>query len=97
MDMVDSKGQDCLSTKRNNTVKKVLFGIPNEGHTECQAYDNRMEMTFHLGNLQVLSSLGLREYGDTIYDIPPDIEYSHLLHENDSLNTPMIMVLIIYL
>jgi len=89
MDMVDSKGQDCLSTKKNTTVKKVLFGIPNEGHTECQAYDNRMEMTFHLGNLQVLSSLGLREYGDKIYDIPPDIEYQFSISTVGQVLTPL--------
>ena len=89
MDMVDSKGQDCLNPKRKNVIKKVLFGIPNEGHTECQAYDNRMEMTFHLGNLQVLSSLGLREYGDRIYDIPPDIEYQFSISTIGQVLTPL--------
>lgn len=56
-------------------VVKVLFGIPNEGGTDPFAYDNRMVMCFHLGALQVLSSLGLKEYDGAVFDIPDNVEY----------------------
>ena len=89
MDMVDSKGQDCLNPKRKNKIVKILFGIPNEGHTECQAYDNRMEMTFHLGNLQVLSSLGLNEYDGRKFNIPPGVEYQFSIATVGQVLTPL--------
>jgi hypothetical protein len=56
-------------------IVKVLIGIPNEGHTDCEAYDNRLEMFLHLGILQTLSSLGLKEYCGHKYDIPDNVEY----------------------
>lgn len=30
----------------------ILWGIPNEGHTESIAYDNRLEMAMHIGIMQ---------------------------------------------
>ena len=72
--MVESKGQG--SGKR---LIKVLVGIPNEGHTEVQAYDNRLEMFLHLGNLQLLSSVGQTEYCGVKFDIPEGVEYQFSL------------------
>ena len=31
---------------------KVVIAVPNEGHTLCEAYPNRMLMMFHLGKLE---------------------------------------------
>jgi hypothetical protein len=31
---------------------KILWGIPNEGHTESYAYDNRLEMAMRMGVIQ---------------------------------------------
>jgi len=66
---MESTGSD------SRRVIKVLFGVPNEGHTASRAYDNRMEMCTHLGVLQTLSSLGLQTYCDRVYDIPDGVEY----------------------
>ena len=63
----------------NKTVIKILLGIPDEGHTEPEAYDNRIEMGIHLGVLQTLSSLGLTTYCEENYDIPPNVEYQFSL------------------
>ncbi len=63
----------------NKKIIRVLVGIPNEGHTDCEAYDNRLEMFMHLGNLQVLSSLGLKAYSGIKYDIPDNVEYQFSL------------------
>jgi len=45
-------------TKNKNLDKqkkiRVFIGIPNEGHTQPEAYNNRMDMCFHLGQLQTL-------------------------------------------
>lgn len=61
--------------ENDKKVVRVLLGIPNEGHTEPEAYDNRIEMGIHLGSLQVLSSLGLTKYCGVTYDIPTGVEY----------------------
>ena len=66
---MESTGSD------SRRIIKVLFGVPNEGHTASRAYDNRMEMCTHLGVLQTLSSLGLQTYCDRVYDIPDGVEY----------------------
>ena len=60
---------------KQKRIVKVLFGIPNEGGTDPFAYDNRMVMCMHLGVLQTLSSLGIKEYCDAIYDYPDNVEY----------------------
>jgi hypothetical protein len=49
---------------------KVMFGIPNEGHTEPEAYENRMKLCFHLGVLQVLSAKGETEFDGMVFDYP---------------------------
>lgn len=56
-------------------IVRVLVGGPKAGDTDTEAYDNRLEMYMHLGNLQVLSHVGLKEYCGFKYDIPDDIEY----------------------
>lgn len=67
--MVDDK------TSAESKVIKILMGIPNEGHTLCESYDNRIEMAFHLGALQVLSHEGRTYYCGKEYDIPKGVEY----------------------
>ncbi len=57
------------------TIKKVLVGIPKIGDTDPEAYDNRLEMMTHLGGLQVLSSLGLKQYDGFKFNYPDGIEY----------------------
>jgi hypothetical protein len=47
-------------------IIRVLLGIPTKGNTDPEAYDNRLEMAIHLGNLQTLSQLGKKEYCGTI-------------------------------
>lgn len=51
-------------------IVKVLWGIPNQDHTLTDAYDNRLVMATHLGNLQVLSKYQDTEYGGLHYDYP---------------------------
>lgn len=41
---------------------RVVFGIPNEGNTEPEAYDDRMMLSFRLGMLQILSQQGLHKW-----------------------------------
>tara|TARA_B100001964_G_C14184786_1_gene578086 strand:+ start:272 stop:1051 length:780 start_codon:yes stop_codon:yes gene_type:complete len=78
-----------MHSPSTNKIIKVLFGIPNEGHTECQAYDNRLEMCFHLGNLQTLSHFGHREYGGTKFDIPDGVEYQFSIASVGQVLTPL--------
>lgn len=63
----------------NQKVVRVLMGIPNEGHTECESYDNRLEMAFHLGSLQVLSRHNFSNYGGEVYSYPPNTVYEFSL------------------
>jgi hypothetical protein len=60
-------------------IIRVLLGIPTKGNTDPEAYDNRLEMAIHLGNLQTLSQLGKKEYCGTKYDIPDGVEYQFSL------------------
>lgn len=56
----------------NKKLVKVMFAIPNEGHTEPEAYDNRMQFCCHLGALQVLSFIGETEHGGLHFEYPKD-------------------------
>jgi len=56
-------------------IVKVFVGIPNEGKTESESYFNRLLGTYHLGMLQALSHLGIKEYKGTKFDYPDDIEF----------------------
>ena len=60
-------------------VVRVLMGIPNEGHTECESYDNRLEMAFHLGSLQVLTKFMGKQYCGVDFDYPENTEYEFSL------------------
>ena len=60
-------------------VIRILWGGPKAGDTDTEAYDNRLEMATHLGNLQILSHMGITEYGGITYDIPEDTEYQFSL------------------
>lgn len=60
-------------------VIKILFGIPDEGHTEPEAYDNRIEMGIHIGILQTLTHHKLTEYCGKKYDYPEGVEYQFSL------------------
>lgn len=54
---------------------KVLFGLPKDGKTEPKAYDNRMELCFHLGALQALSEHGLKELSGVKFDYPEGVKF----------------------
>ena len=62
----------------NETAKrtvKVLFGIPNEGHTLVESYDNRMEMARYHGAVEVASSVGKTSFRGHTFPGEPGIEY----------------------
>ena len=60
-------------------IVKVLIGIPDEGHTLPQAYDDRLTMFMHMGNLQTLSHFGEDTYCGVKFDIPENTEYQFSL------------------
>ncbi len=66
------------STIRNKIIK-ILIGIPDEGHTLCESYDNRLSMALHLGTLQVLSARGEQSYCGVEYDVNGEEEYQFSL------------------
>ncbi len=78
-----NKKQDVEWDDTDNGVErkviKVLMGIPNEGHTLCESYDNRLEMAFHMGSLQVLSLLGETQYAGNEYEYPSETYYEFSL------------------
>jgi hypothetical protein len=49
---------------------RVMWACPNEGKTEPEAYDDRMCFTFRLGMLEVLSSLGIKEWEGSKFEYP---------------------------
>lgn len=70
---------DSPVVETNRKIVKVMFGIPNEGHTEPLAYDNRLAMAIHFGTLQALSSQGVKKYSGIEYDYPDNTEYEFYL------------------
>jgi hypothetical protein len=58
---------------------KVLFGIPKDGKTEPRAYDNRMEMCFRLGALQIASQLGLKEVCGIKFNYPDNVKFEFFI------------------
>ena len=60
-------------------IVRILLGIPTKGNTDPEAYDNRLELCMHLGNLQMLSHFGEKEYCGAKYDIPDNVEYQFSL------------------
>ena len=70
---------DVGGARMAKKIIKVLVGIPTKGNTDPEAYDNRLEMFMHLGNLQTLSAKGEKEYCGVEYDIPDGVEYQFSL------------------
>ncbi len=68
-----------MGEKSERKKVRVLFGIPDEGHTLCESYDNRLEMAIHLGTLQALSYVGINRYDSIEYKIPNGTEYQFSL------------------
>lgn len=48
--MPESEGKTASQTE--NHPVRVVIGVPNEGMTQCEAYDNRMIWMHHLGILE---------------------------------------------
>ena len=67
------------SAEMAKKIIKVIIGIPTKGNTDPEAYDNRLEMFIHLGNLQTLSYMGKKMYGKVSFDIPENVEYQFSL------------------
>jgi hypothetical protein len=57
-------------------IVRVVVGMPKDGKTEPAAYDNRMDMAYRMGVLQVLSHYGHKEFLGTKFDYPEGIEFS---------------------
>jgi len=53
-------------------IKKILFGLLNNAHTEPEAYDNRMQMMLRLGMLDTASKNKIKVEN---IEYPEDIEY----------------------
>ena len=63
------------SETQDHKIVKVMLGIPNEGHTEVEAYDDRLATTFHLGALQALSQYGQTELCGMKFNYPEGIKF----------------------
>lgn len=70
-------------------VVKVMWGIPNEGHTLTDAYDNRLLMAQHMGCLQALSHFGVKKYGEADFDYPSDVEFEFYQATVGNVLTPV--------
>src|SRR3990167_3117956 len=70
-------------------VIKVQVSIPNEGHTQPAAYDNRLEFAFHLGMLQHMSHMGIHDYRGVHYEFPDDAEYEFYWASIGRVLTPL--------
>lgn len=55
---------------------RVVVGLPKDGKTEPSAYDNRMDMVFRMGVLQVLSHTGQKEFLGAKFDYPEGTKFS---------------------
>lgn len=74
---------------KKKKLVKVMMGVPNEGHTLTEAYDNRLSMAFHLGTLQVLSHIDKKEYCKVKFDFPKDVEFEFYLATVGNVLTPI--------
>lgn len=70
-------------------IVKVMIGIPNEGHTLVDAYDNRLLMMYHLGILQTLSHFNKKEYAGVKFDIPDNTEFEFYQATVGNVLTPI--------
>jgi len=75
--------------KPKKKVVKVSISIPNEGHTQPAAYDNRLEFCCHLGMLQAMSHFGIHDYQGVHYDFPDDTEYQFYWSTVGRVLTPL--------
>lgn len=58
---------------------KVCVGVPTKGMTDAPAYDNHLEMLFHLGKLQIASQLNIKEIEGVAYDYPDGVKFKFAL------------------
>lgn len=70
-------------------VIKVAVSIPNEGHTWPESYGNRLLMMFHLGQLQLASKYGIKDYDGVKFDIPDNVEYQFFYSSVGRILTPL--------
>lgn len=77
-------------------VIKVLIGVPNQGHTLVDAYDNRLLLMQHLGVLEVISRLQIPikkvtglDYIDQNYHYPKGIAFEFGLATVGNVLTPI--------
>ena len=59
----------------SNKIVRVVVGMPKDGKTEPSAYDNRMDMVYRMGALQILSHFGKKEILETKFDYPDGTEF----------------------
>ncbi len=71
-----------METKKNAKIKpklyKVVIGIPNEGLTKPEAYDNHLTVSFHLGKLE-----------EQLKQMKAPIQYEFYWHTVGRLLTPV--------
>src|SRR5262245_29529149 len=70
-------------------IVKVAVSIPNEGHTLPEAYGNRLLMMFHLGQLQMATKFGLKEYEGIKFDYSHETEYQFFYSSVGRVLTPL--------
>lgn len=70
-------------------IVKVLIGIPNEGGTLVDAYDNRLLFFQHVGGLEVITKLRQREFNGVTYDYPDGVAYEFSLATIGNVLTPI--------
>lgn len=68
---------------------RVLFAVPNEGHTLTDAYDNRLIMLQHLGALEVCSKFGVRKLGEFEFDFPEGTAFEFAVGTIGNILTPI--------
>ncbi len=66
-----------------------MVGIPNEGNTQCYAYDNRLMFMQRLGALQVLSKMGIHDFDDMHYEYPEGTSFEFSLGTVGNILTPI--------
>lgn len=76
-------------TNGHHRIIKVAISIPNEGHTLPEAYGNRLLMMFHLGQLQLASKNGIKEYEGVKFDYPANVEYQFFYSSVGRILTPL--------
>ena len=78
-----------MSETGEKKIIRVQISVPNEGHTLPESYDNHICLGIHLGTLQVLSQLGLKEYDGRKYDYPDNVEFKFYWSSIGRVLTPL--------